>query len=101
MRVIYDDQPPDDEGEKPLDQSGLFPDLVGMDPPSILQQPLMFGPAPDDPLEVPCWRCGAPAGNKCRNYKGENKFTCKERGTPAPGPAPRDDQSDLFGDTEQ
>lgn len=32
-----------------------------------------------DPLERPCPRCRAAAGEKCRNYKGQNKFTCKQR----------------------
>jgi hypothetical protein len=67
-----------------LDQSGIFPDLVGMDPPSIAEQPLLFSPATDDPIHVACRRCGAAAGKKCRNYKGQGKFTCKERGTPEP-----------------
>src|SRR5262249_44139296 len=40
------------------------------------------------PLAVPCWRCRAQAGQKCRNYLGQNKQTCPERGQPRPTPPP-------------
>jgi len=39
---------------------------------------------PHSPLAVPCRVCRAPAGEKCRNYLGKGKQTCKERGTPEP-----------------
>jgi hypothetical protein len=42
----------------------------------------------DPRLDVPCRRCRAAAGAKCRNYLGQGKFTCKERGTPAPVAVP-------------
>ena len=47
-----------------------------------------------DPLAVPCRKCRAPANKPCRNYKGQNKQTCPDRGTPAPAPAPG--QPELF-----
>lgn len=34
----------------------------------------------DDPLSVACPNCKAPAGERCRNYKGQNKQACTERG---------------------
>jgi hypothetical protein len=38
-------------------------------------------PAPaDDPLAMPCIRCRAPAGEKCRDYRGKGKATCAARG---------------------
>ena len=30
-------------------------------------------------LERHCSRCGAPAGAKCKNYRGQGKPTCKAR----------------------
>lgn len=36
-------------------------------------------PEPADPLERECPRCKAEVGQRCRNYKGQNKATCKER----------------------
>lgn len=30
-------------------------------------------------VDVPCPRCRAPAGTKCRNYRGQNKQSCPER----------------------
>jgi hypothetical protein len=38
-------------------------------------------------LALPCARCGARAGERCRNYRGQHKQTCPERGKPAPEPA--------------
>jgi hypothetical protein len=38
----------------------------------------------DPRLAVPCWRCLALAGSKCRNYRGQNKQTCPTRGQPRP-----------------
>jgi hypothetical protein len=35
-------------------------------------------------LAVPCERCGARAGSKCKNYLGQNKQTCPGRGPPPP-----------------
>ena len=32
-----------------------------------------------DPLTAACPKCHAPAGAKCKNWKGQNKFTCKVR----------------------
>lgn len=42
-----------------------------------------------------CRRCRAAAGEPCRNYLGQCKPLCKERGTPAPKPEPV--PADLFG----
>lgn len=56
-----------------------------------------------DPLTVPCPACRAPAGVKCRNYKGQNKQTCPARGKPAlpsaeeKAEARKSVQGDLFG----
>lgn len=55
-----------------------------------------------DPLTVPCPKCRAPAGMKCRNYKGKGKQACPERGkpvTPAEEKAEvrKEVQGDLFG----
>jgi hypothetical protein len=52
---------------------------------------------PHSPLAVPCRVCRAPTGEKCRNYLGKGKQTCKERGTPEPT-APTW-QPDLFRPT--
>jgi hypothetical protein len=37
---------------------------------------------------VPCRNCHAPAGQPCRNHRGQREATCPERGTPAPPPPP-------------
>jgi hypothetical protein len=34
-------------------------------------------------LAVDCPNCRAAAGQKCKNYRGQNKATCPERGRPA------------------
>ena len=50
-------------------------------------------------LAVPCERRRVPAGEKCKNYLGQNKQTCPDRGKPAapPIPAPqRPVQPSLF-----
>lgn len=33
----------------------------------------------EDELALPCPRCHAAAGEKCRNYLGQGKFTCSAR----------------------
>jgi hypothetical protein len=55
---------------------------------------ILDNPAAASPLAVDCRRCRAKAGKKCRNYKGQNKQTCPERGTPEP--AKPTWQPDLF-----
>jgi SAM-dependent methyltransferase len=55
-------------------------------------------PASADPLDSPCKACGVPAGEKCKNYKGQNKQTCPDRGKPPAAPAETTSQPTLFGD---
>lgn len=81
----------DDDGT--LHQGRLELSLPGDEPPQ-LPEAAYHDLADDDqaqadPLAVPCRRCHAEAGRKCRDYRGRNKFTCKERGTPPP------DRTDL------
>jgi hypothetical protein len=38
-------------------------------------------------LAAPCPHCRVPAGEKCKNYRGQNKQTCPDRGRPVPVPA--------------
>lgn len=33
-----------------------------------------------NPIDHPCQRCHVPAGVKCKNYKGQGKQACPERG---------------------
>jgi hypothetical protein len=51
-------------------------------PPLPLPAVAVAFPGPDDPLSVPCRHCHARAGQRCRTYRGHNKPTCKQRGTP-------------------
>jgi hypothetical protein len=69
----HDDDPDDNRCEIIMDEA-----------PDALQ-------AEADPLAVPCRRCRAQAGQKCRDYKGQNKQPCPERGRPddEPEPTPR------------
>jgi hypothetical protein len=48
-------------------------------------------------LAVPCAECRAPAGQKCRNYRGQGKQTCPGRGQPTDdAPPARPVQPSLF-----
>ncbi len=54
-----------------------------------------------DVYHFACARCGAKAGERCRNYKGQNKATCRGRGEPPAPPRKRPvrpvlKQYDLF-----
>lgn len=56
-----------------------------------------------DVLSVPCPACRAPAGAKCKNYRGVNKQTCQARIAPpkqAQEPKEPPSQPDLFGHLE-
>lgn len=44
-------------------------------------------PEPTVPLAVACQRCRVPAGQPCRNYRGQNKQTCPTRGLSVPATA--------------
>lgn len=55
-----------------------------------------------DVLAIPCPACRAPAGQECKNYKGQGKQTCQARLEPPkkePAPTPR--QPDLFSNLEE
>ena len=47
-----------------------------------------------DPIRLPCQHCCVGPGEKCKNYKGQNKQTCPDRGKPAPPAAAP--EPDLF-----
>lgn len=48
-----------------------------------------------NPLDFPCPRCHAAAGQKCKNYLGKGKFICKERLNPPAPPSPNEPEPDT------
>lgn len=53
-------------------------------------------PNPQSVLLFACSRCRAAKGEWCKNYKGQRKTLCKERGKPKPPPPKKNNQPTLF-----